>query len=334
MKVSEIASAVGGRVVGDGGLEVRRVASLAAAGPDDLSFVEDVRWSAAGEASAAGALIVAENAAAGLASRTMVAASNPRLAFAQAGALLLRAARPAATVHPSAVVDPTAVLAKDVSVGAHAYVGPGVRVGPGTVIGPGSLLLGEVEIGADCTLVARVTVYPRTRIGARAVVHAGVVLGSDGFGFVPDRGGRYHKFPQIGGLVIGDDVEIGANTAIDGGALDPTVIDDGVKLDNLVHIAHNVRLGENVVIAAQSAVSGSTTLGRNVMVGGTAAIGDHVIIEDGVIIGGAAGVASNKVLRGKGAVFWGTPARPLQDHLRELATLARLAKKKRSQDPD
>jgi UDP-3-O-[3-hydroxymyristoyl] glucosamine N-acyltransferase len=196
------------------------------------------------------------------------------------------------------------------------------------MIGPGCILLGDCEIGEDCELVARVTVYPKTRIGNRAVIQAGAVLGSDGFGFVPDAQGRFHKFPQIGSLEIGDDVEIGANSTVDRGALDLTLIGNGVKLDNLVHVGHNVHLGDNVVAAAQTGISGSSVVEKNVLIGGQVGIADHVTIEEGAILGAQAGIPSNKTIRGKGIVFWGTPARPIREYLKELAVLARLARKK------
>jgi UDP-3-O-[3-hydroxymyristoyl] glucosamine N-acyltransferase len=173
-----------------------------------------------------------------------------------------------------------------------------------------------------------VTIYPNATLGSRVIVHAGAVLGSDGFGYVHDRTtGKYEKFPQIGILTIGDDVEIGANSTIDRGALDGTVIEEGVKIDNLVHIGHNVRVGKNVVIAAQTGVSGSAVIEQNVIVAGQVGIADHVIVEEGAILGAQCGVPSNKVIRGKGILFWGTPARPIREYLRELAVLSRLAKK-------
>jgi UDP-3-O-[3-hydroxymyristoyl] glucosamine N-acyltransferase len=202
-----------------------------------------------------------------------------------------------------------------------------VAIGRNAVIGPGCVLLGDIEIGEDCELVARVTVYPHTKIGDRVTVHAGAVLGSDGFGFVPDEQGRYHKFPQIGRLEVGNDVEIGANATVDRGALDATILSDGVKLDNLVHIGHNVRLGENVVSAAQTGISGSSVIEKNVLIGGQVGIADHVTVEEGAILGAQAGIPSNKVIRGKGVVFWGTPARPIREYLKELAVLARLVKR-------
>jgi UDP-3-O-[3-hydroxymyristoyl] glucosamine N-acyltransferase len=153
------------------------------------------------------------------------------------------------------------------------------------------------------------------------------VLGSEGFGYVRDQvTGRYEQFPQLGRLEIGDEVEIGANCTVDRGALDATVIERGVKLDNMVHIGHNVHLGENVVIAAQTGISGSSSIAKDVVIGGQVGIGDHAIVEEGAILGGQSGVLSKKIIRGKGMLFWGTPARPLKEYLRELAVLARLAK--------
>ncbi len=170
--------------------------------------------------------------------------------------------------------------------------------------------------------------YPGTTLGDRVIVHAGAVLGSDGFGYVRDRKtGRYEKFPQVGRLVIEDDVEIGANATIDRGALDETRIRRGAKIDNLVHIGHNCQIGEDVVIAAQTGLSGSIVIENGVVLGGQVGIGEHARIEEGVMLGGQGGVLPNKVLRGKGVAFWGTPAQPVREYLKQLATLARLAKK-------
>jgi UDP-3-O-[3-hydroxymyristoyl] glucosamine N-acyltransferase len=343
MKVSDIASRIDGRVVGNGEREITRVASLAGAGATELSFVEDAKFADEGRKSGAGALIVSEASVDALAEKTLIAVGNPRLGFAKAGALLARENRRRETsplkpttglngapgVHASAVVDSSAKFGEGATVGALALVGPRVIIGRNSRIGPGCVLLGDIEIGEDCELVARVTVYPQTKLCNRVVVHAGAVLGSDGFGFVPDEQGRYHKFPQIGRLDIGNDVEIGANATIDRGALDATVIEDGVKLDNLVHVGHNVRLGENVVSAAQTGISGSSVVEKNVLIGGQVGIADHVTIEEGAILGAQAGIPSNKVIRGKGVVFWGTPARPIREYLKELAVLARLRKKEK-----
>jgi UDP-3-O-[3-hydroxymyristoyl] glucosamine N-acyltransferase len=261
--------------------------------------------------------------------KVLLRAKHPRLAFALAAAELRRAQPRPPSVHPTAVVDPTAVIHPSASiealsvVGAAAIIGPRTHLGPACIVGPG------VVIGEDCDLVARVTIYTGTTLGHRVVVKAGAVLGSDGFGFVPDPAtGRYHQFPQIGRLEIGNDVEIGANTTVDRGALDATVIADGVKLDNLVQVGHNVTIGRNVVVASQTGISGSTVIEDNVIVGGQVGLGDHVRIEQGAILGSQCGVPSKKIVRGKGVVFWGTPARPIAQYLKELATIARLTRKR------
>jgi UDP-3-O-[3-hydroxymyristoyl] glucosamine N-acyltransferase len=185
-----------------------------------------------------------------------------------------------------------------------------------------------VRLGEHSELKANVTIYAGTTVGDRCIFHSGVVLGSDGFGYVRDEvTGRYEKFPQIGRLEIGNDVEVGANTTVDRGALDVTVIGNGVKLDNLVHIGHNCRIGKNVVIAAQTGISGSCVIEDNVVMAGQVGLGDHIRIGEGVILGGQCGVLPHKVLRGKGILFWGTPARPVREYLKQLAVLARLAKK-------
>jgi UDP-3-O-[3-hydroxymyristoyl] glucosamine N-acyltransferase len=327
MRVQEIAEKIGGRVVGEGQRDVSRVASLGTATREELSFVEDAKFTVQAAKSPAGALIVAEASEGVLAGKTLIVVKNPRLAFAKAGAELLRRQRRKGALDPSAVIDERAEIGEGADIGALAFIGPGVRIGRRSVIGPGCMLIRDIEIGEDCELVARVTVYQQTKIGSRVTVHAGAVLGSDGFGFVPDEMGRFHKFPQVGRLEIGDDVEIGANSTIDRGALDATIIESGVKLDNLVHVGHNVRLGENVVSAAQTGISGSSVVEKNVLIGGQVGIADHVTIEEGAILGAQAGIPSKKVIRGKGVVFWGTPARPIREYLKELAALARLVKK-------
>jgi len=219
-------------------------------------------------------------------------------------------------------------IGDDVTIDERAVIGADVEVGDGTWIGAGCVIGRGASIGRDCELYPHVTIYPGVRLGNRVLVHSGAVLGSDGFGYVRDgANGRYEKFPQVGRLEIEDDVEIGANTTIDRGALDVTRIGRGTKIDNLVHVGHNCDIGEDVVIAAQTGLSGSITIEKNVILGGQVGIGEHARIEEGVMLGGQGGVLPNKVLRGKGVAFWGTPAKPVREYLKELAVLARLAKK-------
>ena len=228
----------------------------------------------------------------------------------------------------SAAVHPGARIGVDVSVEENVVIKQGVSIGSRSRISAGCVLGAGVSIGQDCLLFPNVTIYPGTRLGDRVVVHAGAVLGSDGFGYVRDQTtGQYEQFPQIGRLEIEDDVDIGANATVDRGALEETRIRRGTKIDNLVHVGHNVEVGEDVVIAAQTGVSGSSVIGKNAIVGGQVGIADHVTIEEGAILGAQSGIPSSKVIRGKGVVFWGTPARPIRQYLKELAVLARLAKK-------
>lgn len=201
----------------------------------------------------------------------------------------------------------------------------GAHLGDETVIGAGAVIGRGVRIGRECRIYPRVVIYSGAELGDGVVVHAGAVLGSDGFGYVrDDETGEYIQFPQQGRLVIEDDVEIGANTTIDRGALEETRIGRGVKIDNLVHIAHNVRVEKNVVIAAQTGISGSCVIGAGAVIGGQVGIGDHVEIGEGVILGSGSGVLTHKKLKGAGVVHWGRPARPLHQYLKELAALGRL----------
>ena len=328
-KLAEIAKAAGARLVGDGARQVGGISSIDSATADDLTFVEDERRLEEALASAAGAIIAGEFASNAKTTKPLLLARQPRLAFIRA----VRLIRPLRGqdypgVHSTAVLPNSVKVGKRVSIGPHAVVGESVVIGHGTRIGPGVSIGAQVKIGADCYLDANVTIYAGTELGDRVTVLAGAVLGSDGFGYVRDpESGRYEKFPQVGKLVIGDDVEIGANSTIDRGALDSTVIARGVKIDNLVHVGHNVQIGENVVIAAQTSISGSSVIEKDAVVGGQVGIGDHARIEEGVILGSGSGVLSKKIVRGKGVVFWGRPARPLQEYLKQLAALARLGKK-------
>jgi len=327
--LQELAEFTAARLVGDGKTRISKVASIAQAQPGDLIFVQQEKDLALALSSPASAIIAGEFADDSASPKPLLVAHNPRLAFCRAGALLHPRRTYPVGVHPAAVVHSSAKLAATAAIDAHAVIEANAVIGERSHVGT-SCSIGEgVVIGDDCDLYPCVIIYPGTTLGHRVVVHAGSVLGSDGFGFVRDEVyGRYHKFPQLGQLVIGDYVEIGANCTIDRGALDKTVIGPGAKLDNLVHIAHNDTVGANVVIAAQTGVSGSSEIGDGCVIGGQVGIGDHVKIEAGTILGGQCGVPSNKVLRGKGLLYWGTPARPIRAYLKELAMLSRLAGKR------
>jgi UDP-3-O-[3-hydroxymyristoyl] glucosamine N-acyltransferase len=337
----EIAKAIGARVIGDESVEVGGVASIASAKPGNLVFVEDEKHLDSALRSEASAIIAGSFAEQAKADKALLIFPHPRLAFARAAVLLQAQDQHTPGVHPSAVALSSAQIADTATIDPWTFIGENTVVGDRTWIGAGCAIGSEVVIGEDCEIYPRVTIYPGTRIGNRVIVHAGAVLGSDGFGYVSNRpaagrtgeGARphtasaYEKFPQIGKLVIEDDVEIGANTTIDRGALETTRIGRGTKIDNLVHIGHNCQIGENVIIAAQAGFSGSIVIEDSVVIGGQVGVGEHARIQEGVMLGGQAGVLPKKVLRGKGVAFWGTPAKPLREYLKSLAAMARLGRK-------
>ncbi len=327
----DLAAKLGCHLLGDSSATVTQVSSLQSANADSLVFVEDAARLDTAMASPAAAIIAGDFAvkqlASGSASKPILISTQPRLTFARA-AKLLRDPHHHRGIHPSAIVATSATLGNNVDIGPRAILGEHVKVGDESTIDSGAVIGDNVEIGAHCRLDANVTIYPGVVLGDRVVIQAGAVLGSEGFGYVRDsKTGHYEQSPQIGRLVIEDDVEIGANSTIDRGALDETRIRRGAKIDNLVHIGHNCQLGENVVIAAQTGISGSAIIEDNVIIGGQVGIADHVRIEAGAILGAQSGIPTKKVIRGKGVVFWGTPARPIKEYLKELAFLSRSAKK-------
>jgi len=327
--VGEVARAIGARVLGDEHTEIRGIASIASATSGDLVFIEDEkRLQEALESRAAA--VLTEKAPQLSAHKPLLIVARPRLAFARAAEILKPGSQKthARGIHLSAVILPTAQVSETATVDPWTFVGDRAAIGHRTWIGAGCVIGEGVSIGEDCKIYPRVTIYPGTRIANRAIVHAGAVLGSDGFGYVRDpENGRHVKFPQIGTLEIEDDVEIGANTAIDRGALEVTRIGRGTKIDNLVHIGHNCQIGENVILAAQVGFSGSVVVENNAVIGGQVGVGEHARIQEGVLLGGQAGVLPKKVLRGKGVAFWGTPAKPLREYLKSLAALAKLGRK-------
>jgi UDP-3-O-[3-hydroxymyristoyl] glucosamine N-acyltransferase len=300
--VREIAALLGAEYVGEGERDIRRVTTIEEAGPADVSFVSSEQAARAAASSRAGCLLVTP-AYAG-AGKTLIRISDPRSAIAQVIAVLHPKERPAAGVHPRALV------------GERVFIGEGTSIGPGCSIGD------DVQIGPGCTIYANVTIYGNVSIGARVVLHSGAVIGADGFGFVL-RNGAYENFPQIGTVEIGNDVEIGANSCVDRAALGVTRIGDGTKLDNMVHIAHNCRIGKHVVIAAQTGMAGGVVIDDFAIIGGQVGIGDKAHIESKAVLGSGAGVLTSKVVRG-GQVYWGTPARPLKEYLTLLAALSKV----------
>ncbi|MFL6253881.1 MAG: UDP-3-O-(3-hydroxymyristoyl)glucosamine N-acyltransferase, partial [Pyrinomonadaceae bacterium] len=267
--VAELAELVGGRVVGDAGAVVRRVSSIETAGQGDLAFVEEEKLFGAARACRASCVIVPEGAAQKLEGLTsVIEAARPKLAFALAAEVLHPPQRLAGHVHPAAVVAEGARLGEGVYVGAGASVGEGVSIGEGTQVHSNCVIGRGVTVGRDCVLRPNVVLYDGVTLGDRVVLHAGVVVGADGFGYVRDAEGLYHKFPQVGTVLIEDDVEVGANSCIDRGALGTTRIGRGSKIDNLVQVGHNVEIGERDVIASQTGISGSTVIESDAVIGG------------------------------------------------------------------
>lgn len=334
MTLGELINALGGRLAqGTAQYQIDGVSSAAMASPSDVVFAEDAGSAAKALTGLAGAVVLPGGCISEYSlDKCVVEADQPRLWFALA-AKLLRPVLPARGVHPTAVVGTHAELADSVTVGPCAVIEEYARIGAGTRIEAGAVVGRGVRIGEFCLIYPRAVIYPGTELGNWVVVHAGAVLGSDGFGYVRDAAsGAYTQFPQQGVLVIEDDVEIGANSTIDRGALAETRIRRGVKIDNLVHIGHNCDIGEDVVLAALTGISGSSSVGKGAVIAGQVGIGDHAHIGPGVILGGQAGVftgakVTNEGLK-PGTVLWGTPARPLHQVLREQAFVARLAKRK------
>jgi len=331
LTVGELIEQLGGELAaGDAATVLSRVNDTAFAGKSELVFGESVAAAERAVGSGAGAAIVPENFVPGADCRVaVIRARQPRLWFAKAAKLMAGEIGMTA-VHGSAVIAADARIGEGVSIGPGAVVGWGASVGALSRIEAGAVIGDGVQIGEHCRIHPRAVLYPGTMVGNRVVVHAGAVLGADGFGYVRDAiTGAYTQFPQQGRLIIEDDVEIGANTTIDRGALAETRIRRGVKLDNLVHIGHNCDIGEDVVIASQTGISGSSSVGKGAILAGQVGIGDHAHVGDGVILGGQAGVLSGKTLDTRGTVLWGTPAKPLREYLRELATLSRLSRRKK-----
>jgi UDP-3-O-[3-hydroxymyristoyl] glucosamine N-acyltransferase len=336
MTLGQLIDVLGGKLAqGDQESGIDGVSSSELAKPSHLVFAEDAAAAATALASDAGAIVLrarcVENYPAG---KNVIESPHPRLWFARA-AQLVKAMLPSTGVHPSAVVGEHVKLGANISVGPCAVIGDYAAIGARTRIEAGAVIGEGVHIGDNCCIYPRVVVYPGCTVGNWVVVHAGVVLGADGFGYVRDpESGAYTQFPQQGTLVIEDDVEIGANCTVDRGALAETRVRRGTKFDNLVHVGHNCDIGEDVILVALTGISGSSTIGKGAVLAGQVGIGDHAHVGPGVILGGQSGVFSGKTVTNEGlkpgTVHWGTPARPLQQVLREQATLARLAKRQKS----
>jgi UDP-3-O-[3-hydroxymyristoyl] glucosamine N-acyltransferase len=323
LTTAQIAAVCGGKLEGDSERVITGANTLDQAGPAELAFAANRKAVEQAQSSRAGCLIVPERFAA-QGPWTVIRVSEPRTAFARALAALYEKPRPQASIDPTARIDPSARVGPDCVIGAYVTIGAHSEIGRACSIGAGCHIGEEVYIGENSTLHAGVTVYDRVHIGARAVLHSGCVIGADGFGFTLTVD-RYEKFPQVGTVEIGDDVEIGANSCVDRAALGATRIGDGTKIDNLVHIAHNCSIGKHVVIAAQTGFSGGVTVGDYAVIGGQVGVGEKAQIEAKAVVGGKAGILVSQRVRA-GEPVWGIPARPLKQHLRNLAQLNRLGK--------
>ncbi len=316
----ELASYLQAAIEGDPTARISSIANPDSAAPDDLIYVEHEKYRPRAQASKARCIIASP--ALEFTGKTVIRSAAPKLAFAKASAWLLPTIAPPAGIHPSAVISPTAKVAEEVAIGPFAVIEDAASIGAHTAIGAHCVIGAGVIIGEQCHLHPRVTIYPGARLGARVILQSGVVVGGDGFGYVFGEG-KHWRFPQVGRVEIGDDVEIGSGTAIDRGSLGTTRIGAGSKIDNLVQIGHNVEIGEHTIIAAQVGISGSVKIGRGAAIGGQAGFGERCTVEDGAIIGGQAGILPGKKVPA-GQIFWGTPARPLNAFKQQHAWFSRL----------
>lgn len=317
--VNELAASVGGRVFGDGTVVIERVNALETANVGEIAYVEDEKLFAAANSSRASCLIVP--AAAAIDSPCRIEVAKPKLAFALIAEVLHPPKRAQPTRDPTAIIAETADVALTAFVGPHTCIGEHSRVDAGAQIHSGVSIGDHVTIGSDCVIHPNVVIYDNVTIGQRVILHAGVVIGADGFGYVRDDQ-SHHKFPQIGSVVIEDDVELGANTCVDRGALGRTRIGRGTKLDNLVHVGHNCDIGERVVIAGQTGISGSVIIEDDCIIGGQVGFGDHIRVQSGAVIGSKAGILPGKIVRP--GVWWGIPIQPLNEYKRLNAHIGRL----------
>lgn len=330
LTLGELAVRFGCELRGDPSIRIERVATLSNAAPGALAFLANPQYRRQLESTRA-SVVVLTAADAAQCSVPALIHRDPYATFARIAALLYPEASIAPGIHASAVIDASAQIDPSASVGALVVIGAGVRIGARAFIGPGSILSEGVTVGADTRLSARVTLLRRVSLGERCIVHPGAVIGADGFGFARERNG-WTKVPQIGAVRVGDDVEIGANTTIDRGAIEDTQIDNGVKLDNQIQVGHNVRIGANTVIAGCTGVSGSTHIGQRCMIGGNSAIAGHLEICDDTVISGSTNVTRSiskpdmysSTLAAEPARVWRRLAARFKRLDREAARLARL----------
>ena len=315
---AEVAKLLQGEVLGDASITLTGFAPADRARPGDLTFAENEAYFDAAEQSAASAIIVAGEFKS--ARKILIRVSHARIAFSKALELFFPETRPAAGIHPSAIVSQTATINPTAHIGPFCVVGENVRIGARSVLHGCNFLSADCSLSDDVVLFPNVTLYPRTQLGQRVRVHAGTVIGSDGFGYVQDAG-VHRKVPQIGNVIVGEDVEIGANVTIDRGALGPTTIGKGTKIDNLVQIAHNVQIGEHCLVIAQVGIAGSTKLGNYVVLAGQVGLAGHLNIGNQVTVAAQSGVMNNIP---DGEKWFGYPARPDKEMKRQIIALRNL----------
>ncbi len=324
--LKELADLVKGQVKGDPSTRIVGIAPLDSAQEGDITYIKSKRYSSLLEETRAAAVITPAEVESDR--KNLLWVENPQLAFAKILALYHQKPYRPRGIHQTACVSSTTRLGKDVSIGPFAVVGENVVVGDRVVIHSGVVIGDSSTIGEDTVIHANTAVYEGTTIGKRVILHSGVVVGSDGFGYVRD-GDTHFKIPQVGGVTIEDEVEIGANSTIDRGTMGQTVIQRGVKIDNLVQVAHNVVIGENSVIVAQVGIAGSTRVGRNVILAGQVGVADHIEIGDNVIVAAQAGVGKNIP---PNQILQGSPTMPQRDFLRSSVLIPRLPQIKRTVD--
>jgi len=322
--IADLATACGGRIVGDGALHIARVAELETAGAGDIAYVEDEKFFDTACQSRATCLIVTREFVSSQKNEsgsTLIEVAKPKLALALIAEILHPQKRREPFVHDSAVIAETADIDLTVFIGAHVSIGEGTRIGADTRIEAGVVIGDHVIVGRDCVLHPGVVLYDNVTVGDRVILHAGVCIGADGFGYV--RGDMsYHKFPQVGTVAIEDEVELGAHTCVDRAALGQTRIGRGTKIDNMVHVGHNCDIGERVVIAAQTGISGSVTIEDDCIIGGQVGFGDHIRVLSGAVIGSKAGILPGKIVRP--GVWWGIPIQRLDEYKRLNAHMGHL----------
>ncbi|HPG38359.1 MAG TPA: UDP-3-O-(3-hydroxymyristoyl)glucosamine N-acyltransferase [bacterium] len=319
LTVNEIAALLGGRVDGDGSVVINGLAKIEEAGPGNLSFIANPKYHKFIETTHAAAVLVEESFP--QSDKTLIRCGNPYFSFLKmAQQFYKQAPQVAAGIHQTAIIDATCKQGKNLAIGAYVVTGANCSFGDNTIIHPGVVIGSDVQIGANSIVYANVTIREGCRIGNNVIIHSGAVIGADGFGFAFE-GGKFHKLPQMGIVVLEDDVEIGANTTIDRATMGETIVKKGAKIDNLVQIAHNDYIGEHTVIAAQAGISGSTKIGNYVRIGGQAGLVGHIEVGNNAAIGAQGGVT--KSIPENGFVS-GYPARPHMTAKREEASLARL----------